>query len=55
MAHTPSPSPAAARLKLAGAVLLLTLVAACNTMSGLGQDVEAAGDTISDTADDAQN
>ena len=29
--------------------------AACNTVEGVGQDVEAAGDAVSDAANDAQN
>ena len=32
----------------------LTL-AACNTVSGVGRDIEAAGDAIADTADDAKD
>ncbi|HYD16891.1 MAG TPA: entericidin A/B family lipoprotein [Patescibacteria group bacterium] len=36
--------------------LLGTLsLAACNTTEGLGQDMEAAGDTISDAARDNKN
>lgn len=35
-----------------GAMLALS---ACNTTSGLGEDVEAAGDTLSDTAEDVQD
>ncbi|MBP7001845.1 entericidin A/B family lipoprotein [Amaricoccus sp.] len=38
-------------LLLAG---LLGLLAACNTMSGVGQDLKSGGEAISDTADDAQ-
>ncbi len=33
---------------------LLTL-SACNTVSGFGRDVESAGDTLSDTAEDVQD
>ena len=29
--------------------------AACNTMAGMGRDVEAAGDAVEDTANDANN
>ena len=32
---------------------MLTL-SACNTVSGLGRDVESAGETLSDTADDVR-
>jgi entericidin B len=39
-------------LLLAGALLAL---GGCNTMEGAGQDVEAAGDAMSDTAEDVQN
>lgn len=31
------------------------LMAACNTTEGFGKDVEAAGDAIADTADDAKD
>jgi predicted small secreted protein len=34
--------------------LMLTL-GACNTMSGAGEDVEAAGDAMSDTAEDTED
>ena len=30
-------------------------LAACNTVSGVGRDIEAAGDAIADTADDAKD
>jgi predicted small secreted protein len=39
---------------VAGGALLLT-VAACNTVEGLGQDVSAAGDQLSETAEDVKN
>lgn len=39
---------------LALTVTAVTL-SACNTTEGFGRDVEAAGDAIEDTADDAQN
>lgn len=29
--------------------------AACNTVAGAGQDIEAAGDAMTDTANDAKN
>lgn len=36
------------------AVLMLSLgLAGCNTTRGFGQDVEAVGDTIEDTAEEA--
>ena len=37
---------------LAGAALLTT--AACNTIAGMGRDVEAAGDAVEDTAESAK-
>ena len=36
--------------KLALIGLASLIAAACNTVEGVGKDVEAAGDTISDTA-----
>jgi predicted small secreted protein len=36
-------------LLILGAMVTLT---GCNTVSGLGRDVESAGDAVSDTADD---
>ena len=42
-------------------LILLALIAAglttaaCNTMAGVGRDVEAAGDAVEDTANDAAN
>lgn len=35
--------------------LALLALAACNTVSGLGEDVESAGDTLSDSAEDVQD
>ena len=37
---------------LAGAALLTT--AACNTIAGMGRDVESAGDAVEDTAEAAK-
>lgn len=34
---------------------LLFLLSACNTMQGLGRDIEALGDGIDRTAEDARN
>ena len=36
-------------------VLLLFALSACNTTQGLGEDVEAAGDVIEDTAEEAED
>ncbi len=33
---------------------LLASLAACNTISGAGKDIEAAGETITDTAEDTK-
>ena len=47
---------------LRAALLMLLLAGAlgvglggCNTMEGLGEDVEAAGETVSGTADDVED
>jgi entericidin B len=34
---------------------LLLAVAGCNTISGIGQDVEAAGEAITGTAEDTKD
>ncbi len=39
-----------AAVAIAGAIL----VSACNTVQGVGRDVESVGDTVADTADDAK-
>jgi predicted small secreted protein len=36
------------------ALLLVLALAGCNTMRGLGQDMSAAGDAVSDTANEVQ-
>lgn len=36
------------------ALSLLASLNACNTFSGFGKDVEAAGETITETADDTK-
>ena len=41
---------------LLGSTMLSTLaLSGCNTVEGVGRDVEAAGDAIEDTADDARD
>ncbi len=42
--------------KIVGLAFLATafLVAACNTVEGIGEDVSSAGDTVADTANDAK-
>jgi predicted small secreted protein len=42
-------------LKLVFLLLGLLGLAACNTTKGFGQDVEATGDAIEDTAEDVQD
>ena len=37
---------------LAGAAIMAT--AACNTLAGAGRDVEAAGEAVTNTAEDAK-
>lgn len=41
-------------LQVLVAVATLGLLAACNTVSGAGEDIEAGGRAITDTADDTQ-
>jgi entericidin B len=36
------------------AFLLATVAAACNTVEGVGQDVQAAGEAVEETADGAK-
>lgn len=36
------------------ALALFGLLAACNTVEGLGQDIEAGGEAVTETADDVQ-
>jgi entericidin B len=37
------------------AFILATATAACNTVEGAGQDIQAAGAAVENTADDASN
>lgn len=39
---------------LAGLILPALGLGACNTIAGLGEDTQAAGDAIEDTAEDAE-
>lgn len=41
--------------KLILALLFMAPLAACNTVSGIGKDIETVGEAIEDAADDAQN
>jgi predicted small secreted protein len=47
-------SPSAWTVAMLVLGLMLTL-GACNTMSGAGEDIEAAGDAMSDTAEDVED
>ena len=38
------------RLRVAGAALVLALLAGCNTIAGMGQDISKAGDSIENAA-----
>ena len=42
-------------LKIVAVLMFLFGAAACNTTRGLGEDVEATGDAIQDTAQDAED
>jgi predicted small secreted protein len=42
-------------LTLGFMLVAIGTLSACNTVEGLGRDVESAGDAVSDTADDAQD
>ena len=35
-------------------LFMMSVLSGCNTMRGMGQDVEAAGGAMSDTAEDVQ-
>ena len=41
-------------MKIAGFGLVTLLVAACNTVAGAGEDIQAGGQVIEDTADDVK-
>jgi predicted small secreted protein len=42
-------------LSAAGVTSLSAMLTACNTVEGVGRDVERAGDAIQDGADDARD
>lgn len=50
-----SPSPLLRMLAAGAAAASLAVVSGCNTVEGVGEDVEAAGDAVSDTARDAND
>lgn len=41
-------------MNLATIVLVLTSISACNTVAGVGKDVERGGEKLQDTAKDVQ-
>ncbi len=41
-------------VKIAGLGLLAMMTAACNTVAGAGQDIEAGGEAIEDAANDVE-
>ena len=41
--------------KLVVALLVLPFLTACNTIEGIGKDVESAGKTVKETAEDAND
>ncbi|WP_334161129.1 entericidin A/B family lipoprotein [Phenylobacterium sp.] len=43
------------KIVVMAAVAASMFVAACNTVSGAGRDVEAAGEAVSSAAEDAKN
>ncbi len=42
-------------LSLLSVCVLSVFLQACNTLEGAGEDIEAGGEAISDTASDAKN
>jgi entericidin B len=40
---------------LTGLLLMVLVLSGCNTMQGMGEDVEAAGSAMSDTAEDVED
>lgn len=42
-------------LKLTAIIMLMASAAACNTISGIGQDLESVGGAIEKTADENNN
>ncbi len=52
---TTTRSDRAGLARMAALLAVLALLGACNTVRGVGQDVESAGEAISDTAEEAQN
>ena len=41
-------------LKFAGLGLIMLMAAACNTVAGAGEDIQAGGDVIEDSADEVK-
>ena len=42
-------------LKTSAFAVALAMLAACNTVSGAGKDIEAGGEAVSDAAEDVQD
>jgi predicted small secreted protein len=42
-------------ISAAGVTMLSSMLSACNTVEGVGRDLERAGDAIQDEADDARD
>lgn len=40
---------------VAGSLVMLFVLAGCNTVKGLGEDVSSAGNTVSNTAEKTQH
>jgi entericidin B len=43
------------KISVVGAAVLMCLMVGCNTIRGVGEDVEEGGEAIQDTATDVQN
>lgn len=43
------------KFAILAAIAATLATAACNTVAGAGQDVQAAGEAVTDTAQDAKN
>ena len=42
-------------ISAAGVTMLSSMLSACNTVEGVGRDIERAGDAIQDEADDTRD
>ena len=48
------PTPSLRAMMVAGLLLAISALAACNTVEGAGKDISKAGDKIEDTARDVK-